>query len=128
MIDVSILQSDGNWEYVFAYADKPELVPGSNCDTSRFTRDDVSEIIALADGENDGDNWLIVVKLKDGRVGFVSAGCDYTGWGCQESGSSKVANTLEQMAILGLSQDDRAKLKLAIDGAMGVERVREIGS
>jgi hypothetical protein len=114
MIELSILQTDNDWESVFVYADKPEIVPGANCEAISFTRDDVSEIVALSNGERDGENWLIVVRIKDGRVGFVSAGCDYTGWGCQEWGVSKVADTLEQMVGFGLGEDDRARLGLSL--------------
>ncbi len=81
------LDDDYNWPYVFAYADGTEskptaFIPGVlTVDCSPFTIEDVVEVIAKADGENDGANWVIVVKLKDGRYGAIRAGCDYTGWG-----------------------------------------------
>jgi hypothetical protein len=46
-----------------------------------FTRDDVAETLASQIGENDGREWVAVVRLFDGRVAAVRAGCDYTGWG-----------------------------------------------
>lgn len=46
-----------------------------------FTLDDVEETLADREGENDGNSWVALVKLLDGRFGVVDAGCDYTGWG-----------------------------------------------
>lgn len=43
-------------------------------------REDVASIIAMEEGENDGANWIMIGKLKDGRYFWLSAGCDYTGW------------------------------------------------
>lgn len=48
--------------------------------TTAFTRDDVAEIIAMAEGENDGAEWVGVFRLNDGRFAVLRAGCDYTGW------------------------------------------------
>jgi hypothetical protein len=46
-----------------------------------FTREDVAETLASQPGENDGRNWVAVMRLFDGRLAWLSAGCDYTGWG-----------------------------------------------
>ena len=43
-------------------------------------REDVVEILAMHDGENDVDNWHGVFRLRDGRWLFATGGCDYTGW------------------------------------------------
>lgn len=51
------------------------------CAEPAVTRKDVAEIIALVNGENDGDEWLGVFFLKDGRYLIASGSCDYTGWG-----------------------------------------------
>lgn len=70
-----------DWKEAFAYAVKPdECPPGTGIDRSGFTREDVAEVIAIDDGENDGQNWMGVFRLRDGRFAFLSAGCDYTGW------------------------------------------------
>ncbi len=42
---------------------------------------DVSAVIALVEGENDGAEWLAVVRLTKGAFLYVHAGCDFTGWG-----------------------------------------------
>ena len=46
----------------------------------QFTRRDVAKIIAQAEGENDGADWICVGRLRDGRWFVVQGGCDYTGW------------------------------------------------
>jgi len=78
-----------DWKEAFGYAGEPEAhgsgvpteaVPGSGIATTPFSRVDVAEVLATAEGENDGPNWLCVGKLKDGRWFALDAGCDYTGW------------------------------------------------
>lgn len=81
-----------NWPEVFYYADGGDgceadgkaitkAIPGSDVSTQGFTRLNVVEILASSEGENDESNWLIGGKLDDGRYFFISAGCDYSGWG-----------------------------------------------
>lgn len=60
--------------------------------------DDVAHVIAAAEGSNDGEDWLLVVALRDGRFGFVAAGCDFTGWDCRSQGWSVIADTLDELA------------------------------
>lgn len=79
-----------------------------------FDREDVAEIIAIDDGENDQENWLGVFKLHDGRFATIDAGCDYTGWGCREWGSAEVAGSLEEIIRLGLSNEQRTRLNLPL--------------
>lgn len=57
-----------DWRYVFAYAKK-------------FKPSDVAELIRAVDGENDGPSWTAIFKLKDGSYAYLTASCDYTGWG-----------------------------------------------
>jgi hypothetical protein len=47
---------------------------------AEFTREDVVSIVGMADGEKDGPSWMGLFRLRDGRVAYVEAGCDYTGW------------------------------------------------
>lgn len=71
-----------DWEEAFKYADKPdECPPNSDVPLDGFTREDVRRIIRMEEGCNDGDPWIGVFRLKDKRYAFLSAGCDYTGWG-----------------------------------------------
>ena len=55
-------------------------VPGSSVSVERFARKDVAHVEALSEGENDGDPWLCLGELTDGRWFYLEAWCDYTGW------------------------------------------------
>ena len=80
-----------DWPEVFKYANgssecefggRPEpAIPADDIDCSTFDREDVEEIVAIIDGENDESDWLLCGRLKDGRWFALRAGCDYTGWG-----------------------------------------------
>lgn len=54
---------------------------GSTCSDAAFDVDDIIETIGYAEGENDGDDWVWIGRLTDGRYAGLTAGCDYTGWG-----------------------------------------------
>lgn len=73
---------------------------------------EVEFVIAADEGGNDGPNWLAVVVLADGRFSFLSAGCDYTGWGCRSSGHSQEYADLDELIRMGLGQEERDRLKL----------------
>ena len=46
---------DSDWAEAFKYAAKPEAaIPGNSVPLGGFTREDVADIIAIIDGENDG--------------------------------------------------------------------------
>ena len=72
---------DYDWKEVFKYGDRPTLVNGASCSTDGFDLDSVEAFLWADEGENDGANWIAVVRLKDGRFASIRAGCDYTGWG-----------------------------------------------
>lgn len=83
--------NDYDWEQVFGYATPticeakhnhgPEATITSTVSVAGFTREDVQTIIGIEDGANEGPNWVGLFQLKDGRFAFITAGCDYTGWG-----------------------------------------------
>jgi hypothetical protein len=72
-----------DWEQAFecAMRDAPTGVPGYTGSVECFAMEDVAEVIASADGDNDGPAWIGFFRLKDGRFATLSAWCDYTGWG-----------------------------------------------
>ena len=74
---------DWNFGEAFTVAcrDGINVAQGSKCDNSSFSVEDVSYTLAHCHGENDEASWLWVGVLQDGRYAFVSAWCDYTGWG-----------------------------------------------
>jgi hypothetical protein len=115
-----------DWEEAFGYAGKEEgtcaywqgrdpvkTIKFCNIVSEEpFDREDVEEIVAMDEGENDGSNWIGVFKLKDGRYATIDAGCDYTGWDCQAGGIAEVAGTLEEVIQYGLDDGQRKRLKL----------------
>lgn len=85
---------NSDWEEAFKYCGLPgewdngydpeppePCAPGYEVDVAPFSRADVAEIVGQHEGEKDEDSWLVAGALKDGRWFFLSAWCDYTGWG-----------------------------------------------
>lgn len=101
---------DEDWKEAFGYASAADTYPGSPVASGGFTREDVLAIIVMEEGQNDGEDWLGVFALKDGRFGALRAWCDFTGWGCQEGGSSNVAESYESLVRYGLSSEERSRL------------------
>jgi hypothetical protein len=99
-----------DWREAFAYA-SPMPVAGYKGHTEPFTRDDVAEVLASAEGENEGPDWIAIFRLNDGRFAFLAAGCDYTGWDCQAGGSAWVASDLESLIQFGVPQEARDRLE-----------------
>lgn len=87
-------------------------IPGDDIDVTGFSPADVVHIEAMAEGENDGDSWLICGQLMDGRWFALRAGCDYTGWDCQAGGSAQVARTRNEIIIYALTDAERERLGL----------------
>lgn len=115
-IDLATFCESYDWREAFAVADPVESVPpGTNHRTDKFRPDEVAEVIAAVEGENDGDSWVGVFRLSDGRFVTVSAWCDYTGWGCQDGGHAAVAATKEDAIRFGLDDAERARLGLTLD-------------
>ena len=111
-MNIDDLRNDGNWEEAFACAmrDRVRGVLGYDGSLAPFGVSDVAEVIATAEGEKDGDSWVGAFRLTDGRFVFVSAWCDYTGWGCQDGGDAQVAATLDDLVRLAMGNEDRARL------------------
>ena len=78
------LPDDDDWPYAFgeirAAGLSDDIESPDGTDTSPVSTKDVVEVIAASNGENDGDSWVGVFRLVDGRYLAVSASCDYTGW------------------------------------------------
>lgn len=54
---------------------------------------DIQKVLAVWEGENDGDDWRWVLQLLDGRYVFIQGGCSYTGWDCQSWAISEFTDT-----------------------------------
>lgn len=75
--------------------------------TATFSREDVTLILGQVEGENEGADWVVYGKLKDGRYFVARGGCDYTGWDCQAGNSGDVASTKKDIITFGLTEDER---------------------
>lgn len=53
-------------------------------------------------------------RLNDGRYAFLTAWCDYTGWGCQDGGDCYFADSLELLTRFALGEADRDRLGLRL--------------
>jgi len=60
------LLEDDDWDEAFGFAN--------------FKIEDIDEIIAADEGYNDGESWIALFRLKNGKFAGLSAWCDYTGW------------------------------------------------
>jgi len=60
---------------------------------SKFGVEDVCDVLAVIEGENDGENWHWLLLLNDGTFAYLTGGCDYTGWDCQSWASAEVGAT-----------------------------------
>jgi hypothetical protein len=115
-ITLENLEGSYDWEEVFGEGN------GGNCtqdvesldgtSTSQVRRSDVVEIIAAVNGENDGDDWIGVFRLNDGRFLVAAGGCDYTGWDCQASNTLTVASSLASAIETGLTPEQAERLGL----------------
>ena len=82
-----------------------------------FTVEDIEKVLAVWEGENDGDDWRWIIKLSKnsgdangGRFVFLEGGCDYTGWDCQSFAESNFAKTARMAANLVSNPDIRKSL------------------
>lgn len=111
MTTIDEMRADYDWIEAFKYAaEGGEPTEGYAGDCGGFGFYDVAEVIARDDGENDGAQWIAVMRLHDGRFVYLAAGCDYTGWGCQESGQTWFAASLDALVQWGLTDDARGRL------------------
>jgi len=112
--------ADSNWRWALEYNQQgftPSKTEGFKGSIDPFTFDDIVEVIACVEGENDGADWLAVLRLQDNRLIFVTAGCDYTGWDCVSDMRSVVAATLPELIRWGMSEEQRERLGLTLDEA-----------
>ena len=90
---------------------QPHGVPGFEGSRETFTREDVVKIHGQVEGENDGPDWVVYGKLRDGRYFVARGSCDYTGWDCQAGNGGDVAGTLGDIIKLGMSEEERGRFK-----------------
>lgn len=67
-----------------------------------ITEETISSVLAVWEGENEGEDWRWVVSLVDGRFGFIEGGCDYTGWDCVSYARSLIKDDPEHAAACAI--------------------------
>jgi hypothetical protein len=81
MVTVEEFKSDYDWREAFRCAWRDTAAAGSHSEPIEL----VESVAACDPGENDGKNWVALVRLKPeanlGPFAVVYGGCDYTGWG-----------------------------------------------
>ncbi len=75
-----------------------------------FSTSMIAKIHRAVEGENDGDSWECVGELHDGRWFFLTAWCDYTGWGCQDGGNIYIGANEDMVRQLGCDAGARERL------------------
>lgn len=75
---------------------------------------EIEDVIAMDTGVNDEESWVAVVKLTNGRFGYVDAWCDYTGWDCQSGGSGGIRETLADLQRFEMTSQQRRRLNMAL--------------
>jgi hypothetical protein len=115
------LQEYGAWWYALGYTREGarHVLPGGMVSEPKaelgFGVDDVAEILATDDGENDERQWVGVFRLTNGQFAFVEGGCDYTGWDCQSSAYGTVASSVDELVRWAMDDDARSRLADALD-------------
>lgn len=114
---------DYDWEQAFQYCGEESkgsyqngsadirTVPGYGVNNAPFKRSDVVEILGYSEGENDGDSWLMLGKLNDGRYFALTAWCDYTGWDCQAGGTVFLTPASSLAVAYGFDDKEKSRLK-----------------
>lgn len=101
--------SSYDWEEVFGEGSggnctqDVESLDGTHC--APVLRADIAEVLASVNGENDGPDWVCIVRMEDGRFVCAQGGCDYTGWDCRAGNTITVASTLEALLASGVTQE-----------------------
>jgi hypothetical protein len=121
-ITLEELNSSYNWAEVFAdygsgntSKDTSPALPDMKVDCTPPCRGDVVQIIAAVNGERDGDAWVGLFLLRDGRFLVARGSCDYTGWDCQAGNSLTVAPSLSEAIRFGMGNSDRDRLGLSLE-------------
>jgi hypothetical protein len=72
---------------------------GSQCDPAPFPRSEVIRIerCHVVDGDYAETEVWAIFALRDGRVAYVEALCDTTGWDCQSGATWTLAASLEEL-------------------------------
>jgi NADH:ubiquinone oxidoreductase subunit E len=77
---------------------------------AKVNLDEVEEVVRYYEGYNESEDWLWVLKMKDGQWCHIAGWCDYTGWDCQAGAEAFYAPAERQLASLHITAESRRKL------------------
>jgi hypothetical protein len=133
-ITLEALLQDGDWAQVFgdeSYGntnkDTRAAVPDPSIDLTPPSRTDIKEIVAVANGEPDAQEWIGLFVLFDGRYLVANGGCDYTGWDCQASNTLVIARDQEEAVMFALTREQRKRLGICPE-CLGIGSTEGIGN
>jgi len=110
---LDVMKNHYDWESALDFGNsRRSAVLGSDVSTAAMTYEDVETVLASCNGESDGDDWIALFRLRDGRYAFLSAGCDRTGWECQAGGSIIFAPSYSSAFRFALTEEARGRMKL----------------
>jgi len=108
-----------DWREAFGFAGEPRTHGSPDVSqatrwavvaTTPFARADVVRVSAEASGLRDGDPWMCLGRLADGRWFGLKAWCSHAGWDVAGSGSVAVAATEDDALRFGFTSEDRVRL------------------
>jgi hypothetical protein len=76
-----------------------------------FTEKDIDRVLAVYEGQNEGEDWRWIILLNDGQYVYLRGGCDYTGWDCQSWASS----TIDDDPFVALQHEQDEDLPVSAD-------------
>src|SRR3990167_997386 len=80
-----------------------------------FAIEDIDTILAAVHGENNEFEWYWIILLKDGTIGLLQGGCDYTGWDCQSDLTWLTADTPEKCVELVYLESESRPIKMLLN-------------
>lgn len=69
--------------------------------------EDVGEFVHWHEGINEQENWMGVLRMKDGRWCYIESWCDYTGFDCQGGGEAFYASSEDELVRNCLTAEAR---------------------
>lgn len=115
-ITLEEMKGNYDWEHAFYEAVHHQYGP----DEGLGPLEHVTEILHSVAGENDESSWLAIGRWDDGKFFVMDAGCDYTGWDCQASGTMEFHDTLGE-ALTDLTPEQARRLGLPHDAERTVQ-------
>lgn len=71
-----------------------------------FELNDIVRVLAVWEGEHDGDHWRWIIETKTNYL-YLNGWCDYTGWDCQSGAYYVESHSLTEL-LNGLGDEDEA--------------------